>query len=97
MTTIHVKRSDRYHQGSLVPDAFSAEHARGGGKIILRGRVTNRKGGLAMEHPEIFYPVGKYEEKIHTLQPVYGLTAGLSNNIVAKAMHQALSQMDLDP
>lgn len=48
-----------------------------------------------MEHPEIFYPAGKYEEKIHTLQPVYGLTAGLSNNVVAKAMHQALSQLDL--
>lgn len=61
-----------------------------GGKIILRGRVSGKKNGLAMEHPEIFYPMGKYEEKLHTMQPMYALTAGLTNNVVRKAMKQAL-------
>ncbi len=67
----------------------------GGGLITLRGRVMSRKSGILMEHPEIFYPSEKYEEKLHTLQPVYGLTSGLSNNAVSKAVKQALDGLDL--
>lgn len=66
-----------------------------GGVITLRGRIVNRKSGNVMEHPEIFYPSARYEEKLHTLQPVYGLTAGLSNNSVMKAVRQALMDLDL--
>lgn len=66
-----------------------------GGAVTLRGRVVRRRDGLVMEHPEIFYPVTKYEEKLNTLQPIYGLTAGLTNNAVAKAMRQVLEGMDL--
>ena len=66
-----------------------------GGAVTLRGRVVRRKEGLVMEHPEIFYPVTKYEEKLNTLQPLYGLTVGLTNNAVAKAVRQALDGMDL--
>ena len=62
-----------------------------GGVLFLRGRVVRKKDGLMMEHPEIYYPAAKYEEKIHTMQPVYPLTAGLTNNAVIKAVHQALS------
>lgn len=66
-----------------------------GGVITLRGQVIRKKNGLVMEHPEIFYPSAKYEEKLHTLQPVYPLTAGLSNNMVMKAVRQALDGLDL--
>ena len=62
-----------------------------GGVIILRGRVVRKKEGLVMEHPEIYYPAIKYEEKLHTMQPVYPLTAGLTNNAVIKAVRQAIS------
>ncbi len=62
-----------------------------GGVLFLRGRVVRKKDGLMMEHPEIYYPAAKYEEKIHTMQPVYPLTAGLTNNAVIKAVRQALS------
>ncbi len=65
-----------------------------GGLLILRGRVVRRKEILVMEHPEIYYPAGKYEEKLHTMQPVYPLTAGLTNNTVTKAVKQALSCAD---
>ncbi|MGN1166746.1 MAG: ATP-dependent DNA helicase RecG [Lachnospiraceae bacterium] len=67
----------------------------GGGMITLRGRVVRKKNGIVMEHPEIFYPPSKYEEKLHTLQPVYGLTTGLTNNTIMKAMKQALTGLDL--
>lgn len=61
-----------------------------GGLLILRGRVVRRREGLVMEHPEIYYPAEKYTEKLHTMQPVYHLTNGLTNNAVIKAVHQAL-------
>lgn len=65
-----------------------------GGIIILRGRVARRRDGLVMEHPEVFYPASKYEEKRSTMQPVYALTAGLTNNAVIKAVRQALDAVD---
>lgn len=61
-----------------------------GGVITLRGRVVRKRDGLVMEHPELFYPSAKYEEKRNTMQPVYGLTAGLTNHMVMKAIKQAL-------
>ena len=66
-----------------------------GGVITLRGRVVRKRDGLVMEHPEIFYPSEKYKEQLNTLQPLYGLTAGLSNNVVSKAVKQALDGLDL--
>ncbi len=67
----------------------------GGGAVTLRGRVIRRRDGLVMEHPEIFYPCEKYEDRRNSLQPLYGLTAGLTNNAVTKAVRQALDGMDL--
>ena len=67
----------------------------GGGQITLRGRAVNRREGLVLEHPEIFYPSEKYEEKLHTLQPIYNLTAGLTNNAISKAVKQVVESLDL--
>ena len=66
-----------------------------GGAITLRGRIVRKKDGLVMEHPEIFYPSSKYEEKRSSLQPVYPLTSGLTNNAVLKAIRQAVEMTDL--
>ncbi len=72
-----------------------------GGVLILRGRIVRKKDGLVMEHPEVYYPAAKYDEKLHSMQPVYPLTAGLTNNAVIKAVRQALScasaKMDILP
>lgn len=61
-----------------------------GGVITLRGRISMRKNTAVMEHPEIFYPAEKYSEKLDTLQPIYPLTTGLSNNLMVKSVKQAL-------
>ena len=66
-----------------------------GGVITLRGRIVRKKDGLVMEHPEIFYPSSKYEEKRSSLQPVYPLTSGLTNNAVLKAIRQSVEMTDL--
>ena len=39
-----------------------------------------------MEHPELFSPPDSYDKKCGTLQPIYPLTAGMTNNAVAKAV-----------
>lgn len=67
-----------------------------GNTYIFRGRVQKKKGRLVMEQPEYFTPEA-YEEKLNTMQPVYGLTAGLSNKTVAKAVKQALDSRNLNP
>lgn len=68
-----------------------------GGEVTLRGLVTKKKNSLIIEHPELFYPAEKYEEKENTLQPVYPLTAGLSNKVMMKTVRQALDGMPLQP
>ncbi|MDO4473157.1 MAG: ATP-dependent DNA helicase RecG [Eubacteriales bacterium] len=66
-----------------------------GEQITLRGLVIRKKDGLVVEHPEIFYPCTKYEAKLNTLQPKYTLTKGVSNNLIIKAMKQAIDSLDL--
>ncbi len=68
-----------------------------GGAITLKGRIVARKNGLVMEHPQIYYPPEKYEEKLHTMQPIYNLTASLTNNTVTKAVRSALNEVELQP
>lgn len=95
VTTLHVKDIT----GSLRVIWFRMPFLRNtlsaGGVITLRGRIARRKIGLVMEHPEIFYPSGKYEDKVNTLQPVYTLTSGLSNNTLMKAVRQAIEGLAL--
>ena len=63
-------------------------------RFVLRGRVVRKQGKLQMEHPEIFTPAA-YEEILHSLQPIYGLTAGLSNKTIVKLIHQVLDEQKL--
>lgn len=95
ITTIHVKDITGTLKVVWFRMPFLRNTLSGGGTITLRGRVVNKKGTLVMEHPEIFYPADKYAEKLDTLQPIYGLTSGLTNHTVMKAMKQALDGLDL--
>ena len=66
-----------------------------GGVVTLRGRVTMRRGSLCMEQPEVFFPSSTYDDKVNTMQPIYPLTTGLTNNMVMKVMKQAVEHLDL--
>ncbi len=74
---------------------FLRNTLKSGSVITLRGRIVNKKGSIQMEHPEIFYPSASYDAKMNTMQPVYPLTAGLSNQTMIKAVRQALEFLDL--
>lgn len=74
---------------------FLRNTLKSGTVVTLRGKVIDKKGVRVMEHPEIFMPTSKYEEKSDTMQPMYPLTAGLSNNTVVKSIRQALDEVPL--
>ena len=81
------------HTGRLPVTWFNMPYLRStlkkGSVFVLRGRITRKNGKLQMEHPEIFTPAA-YEEILHSLQPIYALTSGLSNKTIVKLLHQAL-------
>lgn len=60
-----------------------------GSRYVFRGRIRKKNGRLVMEHPNMF-TLGQYETLIQVMQPIYGLTSGLSNHAVIKAVKQAL-------
>ena len=95
VTTMHVKDLT----GTLKVIWFRMPYLRNtfqkGGAVTLRGKIVRKRNELVMEHPEVFYPPEQYDGKKNTLQPIYGLTAGLSNHAIMKAMHQVLDGMDL--
>lgn len=65
-----------------------------GSTFVFRGKMVFKGNLRVMEHPEIYTPAA-YQEKQDSMQPVYGLTAGLSNNQVTKAVQQALENLNL--
>lgn len=68
---------------------FLRNSIKAGFHFILRGRL-NRKGRvLTLEQPEVFSP-DVYEKKVNAMQPIYGLTAGLTNKAVQKAVGEVL-------
>lgn len=64
-----------------------------GGVYLVRGKLKMERGVLRMDQPKLF-TYEEYAKKTGSLQPCYGLTAGLTNNAVMKAMKQALEAVD---
>lgn len=60
-----------------------------GQTFILYGNVQEKGELLSMEQPAIYTPV-QYEAVAGSLQPVYGLTSGLTNNLYKKTLRQVL-------
>lgn len=62
-----------------------------GTAFVFRGRVVKKNQRLTMEQPELFTQEN-YAQIIHSMQPVYSQTKGLSNKTIVKAVQQALAQ-----
>ena len=65
-----------------------------GSSFVFRGKIIRKQNRLQMEQPEIFTPAA-YEEILHSLQPVYSLTAGLSNKTITKMVQQLLGKFTM--
>lgn len=86
-------------QSGRLPVAwFNAPYLKGtlkkGSVFIFRGKIIRKKGRLQMEHPEIFTPAA-YEKVVHSMQPVYALTKGLTNKAITKLVRQVLDTRPL--
>lgn len=65
-----------------------------GSRYVFCGNVKEKRGILTMEQPRI-YPLEQYVALADTLQPVYALTKGLTNNAFSKAVRQAMENLYL--
>lgn len=96
LKVITVTVSDK--SGRLNVVWFNAPYLRSmlkkGSVFVFRGRVVRKNGKLELEHPEIFTPAA-YEEVLHNMQPVYRLTAGLTNKALTKLVRQTLEDRSL--
>lgn len=95
VTTVTLEEFGAYLHLSWFNMPFLRNSLLPGNTYVFRGRVQKKKGRLVMEQPEIYAPEA-YESLLDTMQPIYGLTAGLSNKTVTKAVHQALDELALD-
>ena len=66
-----------------------------GSVYVFRGKVVRRQGRLQMEHPDIFTETA-YKELEGRLQPVYGLTAGLTNHTIKKLIKGLFAENTLE-
>ena len=67
-----------------------------GCRHLFRGRVVRKKGALVMEQPKL-YKREEYGRLLRVLQPVYGLTEGLHNSTISKAVTAALAECEREP
>ena len=95
ITTVSLEEFGMHLQLSWFNMPFLRNSLLPGCTYIFRGRVQKKKGRITMEQPEIYAPED-YEKLLDTMQPIYGLTGGLSNKTVTKAVRQAFDQLDLD-
>ncbi len=61
-------------------------------KVIVSGRIELFQGNRQMVHPDTIVPLDRKDE-LDKLEPVYPLTAGLTNKAVRKAIHGALTMV----
>lgn len=73
---------------------FIMKTLRMGTRYIMRGRVINKNGRYRLQQPKILSEE-EYHKLLQKLQPVYPLTAGLTNHAVSKAVGSALKEVDL--
>ena len=96
LSVVSVTAAD--NSGKISLTWFNARYLKSilkkGSVFVFRGKAVRKKGTLVIEHPEIFTPAA-YEEMVHRLQPVYGLTAGLTNKLITKTVKQVLDRKPL--
>ena len=65
-----------------------------GKEYVFYGKMVIKNKRWTMEQPVIYEPE-KYETLAGLLQPVYALTAGITNNLITKTVKTVLSDMNL--
>lgn len=85
--------------GTLRLSWFNMPFLRGtlhsGTRYIFRGKVIRKNGILVMEQPQMLTKEQFYN-RLDKLQPIYPLTAGVTNNAISKAVSNVLKEGELE-
>lgn len=73
---------------------FISKTMKAGCEYIIKGFVRQKGNKLQIEHPKLF-SLEEYDKLKNSLQPIYPLTDGVSNNLLLKCMKQAFSMEKL--
>ncbi len=91
-----IKGLIRDNRGETLPVTwfnmpFLRQTLQPGFRYVFRGRLKRMGNEIQLQQPETF-PLGKYEEKLLSMQPVYSLTKGVTNHLIQKCIRTALEQ-----
>ena len=75
---------------------FVAKTMKTGNEYIIKGFIRQKGNKLQIEHPKLFSRE-EYARLQNTLQPIYPLTEGISNNFIIKCIKQAFSMKEIWP
>lgn len=64
-----------------------------GYKFIFRGKVVRKNGMLTIEQPKIINRED-YAKQLKQMQPVYGITDGITNHTITKAMKLVFEELE---
>ncbi len=67
-----------------------------GEKLVFYGRVETRGSKKVMQMPET-YGILQYQKMLKTMQPIYSLRKGISNNLIRKAIMECRDLMHMVP
>lgn len=73
---------------------FVAKTMKTGNEYIIKGFIRQKGNKLQIEHPKLFSRE-EYAHLQNTLQPIYPLTEGISNNFIIKCIKQAFSMKEI--
>ncbi len=91
ITTAKIKDDSGVMELTWFNMPFLQKTLRTGFYLVLRGRVVRKGTLLSMEQP-VMYKKEEYDKLVNVFQPVYSLTAGLSNKLITKIMRDLLSK-----
>lgn len=73
---------------------FISKTMKMGNEYVIKGFVKQKGSKLQIEHPKLFSKE-EYKQLENSLQPIYSLTEGISNNFILKCIKQAFSMREL--
>ncbi|MBP3702057.1 MAG: ATP-dependent DNA helicase RecG, partial [Lachnospiraceae bacterium] len=81
-------------KGVWFHSPFLKNVLRAGDRRVFRGRVAVNRFGKTMEHPQFFGPQ-EYAALLGKLRPVYGLTTGLTSQMITGAIEAVLRDLPM--
>ncbi|SET00446.1 ATP-dependent DNA helicase RecG [[Clostridium] polysaccharolyticum] len=72
---------------------FVMKQLKMGSRYLLRGKAVRKNGLLQMEQP-VFLTKENYHNNRYVMQPIYGLTFGITNHVIKKAVVQAIKNIE---